>query len=90
MTRSLSREVGDDNICVNTLAPGLTISENVQAMIDDEDVTYLNPDANKATRALKRYQTPDDLTGAMIFLASSDSDFMTGQCMVVDGGSVNN
>jgi NAD(P)-dependent dehydrogenase (short-subunit alcohol dehydrogenase family) len=47
-------------------------------------------DANLASRALKRYQEPEDLTGAMLFLVSSDSDFMTGQCMVVDGGSVNN
>jgi NAD(P)-dependent dehydrogenase (short-subunit alcohol dehydrogenase family) len=47
-------------------------------------------DGNKATRALKRYQIPEDLIGTLIFLSSEDSDFMTGQSMVVDGGSANN
>jgi len=87
MTRCISREVGDDNICVNTLAPGLVMSENVVAR---DTFNEAGVDANTATRALKRRQMPEDLTGAMIFLASSDSDFMTGQCVVVDGGSVNN
>jgi len=87
MTRCISREVGDDNICVNTLAPGLVMSENVVAR---DTFNEAGVDANTATRALKRRQVPEDLTGAMIFLASSDSDFMTGQCVVVDGGSVNN
>jgi len=86
MTRSMSRELGNDNICVNTLAPGLTMSENV--LNSEKHMAYR--DANTASRALKRYQTPDDLIGALVFLASADSDFMTGQCLVVDGGSVNN
>lgn len=87
MTRSLSREVGDDNICVNTLAPGLTMSENVVDLMDGGRA--ISADATVGSRALKRPEVPEDLVGAMIFLASSDSDFMTGQCMVVDGGSVN-
>lgn len=87
MTRCISREVGDDNICVNTLAPGLVMSENVLA---GDAFSDTGVDANTASRALKRRQVPEDLTGAMIFLASADSDFMTGQCVVVDGGSVNN
>ena len=86
MTRCLAREVGDDGICVNALAPGLVMSENVLAQENFDDAAV---DANTATRALKRRQVPHDLVGAMLFLASSDSDFMTGQCMVVDGGSVN-
>ncbi|MFP6710891.1 MAG: 3-oxoacyl-ACP reductase family protein [Rhodospirillales bacterium] len=86
MTRSLSRELGDDGICVNTIAPGLTMSENV--LNSDQHMQYR--DANAASRALKRYQTPEDLIGALVFLASADSDFITGQCLVVDGGSVNN
>jgi NAD(P)-dependent dehydrogenase (short-subunit alcohol dehydrogenase family) len=86
MTRSLSRELGDDGICVNTIAPGLTMSENVLNSEEHMD----SRDINMASRALKRYQTPEDLIGALIFLSSEDSDFMTGQCMVVDGGSANN
>jgi NAD(P)-dependent dehydrogenase (short-subunit alcohol dehydrogenase family) len=43
--------------------------------------------ANVASRCLKREQTPDDLIGALIFLAAADSDFITGQTLVVDGGS---
>ena len=85
MTRSMSREVGGYGICVNSLAPGLTMSEGV---LRNED-SLEGRDANMHSRAFKRYQEPDDLTGAMLFLVSSDSDFMTGQCMVVDGGSVN-
>lgn len=86
MTRSMSRELGGDGICVNTIAPGLTMSESV--LNSEQQMAYR--DANAATRALKRYQTPDDLIGALVFLASEDSDFITGQCLVVDGGSANN
>lgn len=84
MTRSLARELADDNICVNAIAPGLVMSESVQKHPDWGKVTA----AIVASRALKRDQTPQDLIGALFFLASSDSDFMTGQTIVVDGGSV--
>ncbi len=87
LTRSLSREVGEDGICVNTLAPGLTMSENVIANRNEQ--RDLNHDMVVNSRAFKRDETPDDLVGALIFLSSADSDFMTGQCVVVDGGSVN-
>ena len=85
MTRSLSRELGRYNICVNAIAPGLTMSENVVA---GSNYNAEKLDANRSTRALNRYQEPRDLVGAVLFLASGDSDFMTGQTMVVDGGSV--
>lgn len=82
-TRALAREVGDDNICVNAIAPGLTMSERLA-----HDPHWLAlKDANAATRAFKRDETPDDLVGTVAFLASADSDFMTGQTLVVDGGS---
>jgi NAD(P)-dependent dehydrogenase (short-subunit alcohol dehydrogenase family) len=45
-------------------------------------------EATVATRAIKREQQPGDIVGTMLFLASSDSDFMTGQTLVVDGGAV--
>ncbi len=82
-TRALAREVGDDNICVNALAPGLTMSEKVLGA----DQWMGIKDRNAESRAFKRDELPEDLVGAMKFLCSSDSDFMTGQTMLVDGGS---
>jgi NAD(P)-dependent dehydrogenase (short-subunit alcohol dehydrogenase family) len=85
MTRALAREVGGDGIRVNCLAPGLTMSEGVLANSDWAGAVVTN---NVASRCIKRDATPDDLTGAIVFLASPESDFMSGQTMVVDGGSV--
>jgi len=81
-TKTLANEVGKDNICVNCVAPGSTLSEENP----DEGVLKMRQAAT-ATRALKRVQTPEDLTGAVVFFASADSDFITGQTLVVDGGS---
>jgi NAD(P)-dependent dehydrogenase (short-subunit alcohol dehydrogenase family) len=85
MTRALARELGPSNILVNAIAPGLTKSDGVNA---NHSYTQAMFDANRASRALKREQQPQDLVGAVLFLASPESDFMTGQTMVVDGGSV--
>lgn len=82
-TRALAREVGDDGITVNCIAPGLTMSEKV---IDDEQWIAVKA-GNTASRAIKREQVPDDLLGAVVFFSSPDSDFITGQTLVVDGGS---
>ncbi len=82
-TRALARELGDDGICVNALAPGLTMSEAIEASDQFTD----NKQANLAARAIKRDEQPEDLIGAMLFLCSSDSDFVTGQTLVVDGGA---
>ncbi len=81
MTRSLAREVGEFGICVNAIAPGLVEHEGQNA---PKALTELQ----LKERSIKRLQTPDDLLGTLVFLASSDSDFMTGQAIVVDGGSV--
>lgn len=83
MTRCLANELGDDNICVNTLAPGLTMSE---AVLDWGPEGDHDKGLVIAARALKREQMPDDLTGACVFLSSPDSDFMTGQYVAVNGG----
>jgi 3-oxoacyl-[acyl-carrier protein] reductase len=80
-TRTLAREVGDDNINVNVLAPGNTLSEENPS----QEVIRLRQ-SSAGLRALKRVQTPQDVVGAMLFLASPLSDFMTGQTVNVDGG----
>lgn len=85
LTRAVAREVGDDNICVNAIAPGLTASEAVLTGGQFEDVHI---DANIAGRCIKRAEEPEDLIGTAVFLVSHDSDFITGQTLCVDGGSV--
>jgi NAD(P)-dependent dehydrogenase (short-subunit alcohol dehydrogenase family) len=85
LTRSLAREVGSDNITVNCIAPGLVISESVAAN-SSYDSDFVS--ANTASRALKREATPRDMIGPVLFLCSDESAFMTGQTVVVDGGSV--
>jgi NAD(P)-dependent dehydrogenase (short-subunit alcohol dehydrogenase family) len=86
-TRALSRELGQYGIAVNSLSPGYILSdtglENA-THVEEERVPVRN------SRAFKRDAYPQDLIGALVFLASSDSDFVTGQSIVVDGGSVNN
>ena len=80
-TRTLAREVGEDNINVNCLAPGNTLSEENPT---EQMVKFRESSVN--LRSLKRIQLPQDVVGAMLFLASPLSDFMTGQTMNVDGG----
>jgi 3-oxoacyl-[acyl-carrier protein] reductase len=80
-TRTLAREVGDDNINVNAIAPGSTLSEDNPS----EDILKMRG-ARVADRCLKRVQLPKDLVGTVLFLSSPLSDFMTGQTVAVDGG----
>ena len=81
-TRSLARELGDHNINVNAIAPGLTLS--LEEMTEDR----LQMSRNRAqARSIKRDQEPEDLVGTAVFLCSPDSDFITGQTIVVDGGA---
>jgi 3-oxoacyl-[acyl-carrier protein] reductase len=81
-TRSLAVELGEFNICVNTIAPGATITYEVNEGMRG------GLERLAAQRAIKRSQMPEDLLGTALFLASADSDFMTGQTLVVDGGDV--
>ncbi len=84
-TRALAREVGSHGIVVNGIAPGLTMSEGLLAQ---REVIEPFSRVAMASRTLKREQSPDDLVGTLIYLASPASDFMTGQTIVVDGGYV--
>jgi NAD(P)-dependent dehydrogenase (short-subunit alcohol dehydrogenase family) len=85
-TRALSRELGEFGIAVNTLAPGLILSDTSVENTEHHDEMRA-PVRN--SRAFKRDGFPEDLLGALVFLASSDSDFVTGQTIAVDGGSIN-
>ena len=81
-TRSVARELGEHNINVNAIAPGLTLSLD-EIPEDRLEASRIRMQA----RALKRAQVPEDLVGTAVFLCSADRDFMTGQTLVVDGGA---
>jgi NAD(P)-dependent dehydrogenase (short-subunit alcohol dehydrogenase family) len=83
MTRSMSQELGGDGIRCNAIAPGLVMTEGIKARQGVDHVKQLSING----RALKREQLPEDLVGTLIYLASADSDFVTGQTLVVDGGA---
>lgn len=88
LTRVLARSMGKDGICVNTLAPGLTRSESLAeshlARLDRDDAVEIQ------LRAIPRSEYPEDLVGALVFLLSGAADFITGQTLLVDGGSFMN
>jgi NAD(P)-dependent dehydrogenase (short-subunit alcohol dehydrogenase family) len=85
-SRALSRELGGHKICVNTLAPGFTISDSVLDNIEHHERWR---QVIVAGRAMKREMLPEDLRGAIVFLSSAESDFVTGQTISVCGGSIN-
>jgi 3-oxoacyl-[acyl-carrier protein] reductase len=80
-TRALAREVAEFGITVNAVTPGMTQSET---QVQSSSSNYLA--TRVAGRAIERVQYPEDLVGAVMFLASAASDFMTGQTVNVDGG----
>jgi NAD(P)-dependent dehydrogenase (short-subunit alcohol dehydrogenase family) len=82
MTRSLARELGPFGIRVNAVAPGYMLHESTASTDQGRNEIV------KSLRSLPRTETPEDVAGAVVFLASSDSDFVTGQTLVVDGGEV--
>jgi NAD(P)-dependent dehydrogenase (short-subunit alcohol dehydrogenase family) len=83
LTRALARELGPHNITVNAVAPGLVANEATHRLNPNEYVQQ----AAKA-RSISRDMAPDDLVGTVLFLASPDSDFVSGQTLIVDGGAV--
>ena len=85
MTRSLARELGSDNVTVNAVSPGYTLSEG---NLGNPDFLAAHRQAAIAGRVLQRDAYPEDLVGAVAFLASDDAAFMSGQILAVDGGSV--
>ena len=83
MTRVMARELGDDKINVNAVMPGYTETEIEHASMDDELRQFIHE-----KRILKRAETPEDLIGIVMFLASPASSFITGQSIACCGGEV--
>jgi NAD(P)-dependent dehydrogenase (short-subunit alcohol dehydrogenase family) len=84
LTQALARALGPSGINVNSIAPGFTATE-----------ASLGQDGNKAAfddtidmQSIKRREEPADLVGTAVFLASADSDFITGHYFAVNGGAV--
>jgi len=83
LTRVMARQLGEWNINVNCMTPGSTMSED---NVTEDVLERRENSVNK--RSFKRVETPADIVGTALFLASADSDFMTGQLLVVEGGGV--
>lgn len=84
MTRSMARELGPQGIRVNVISPGFTLSEAVEG---NSGYTKELKAMIASMRAIPRDQQPADIVGTVVFLASPASDFVTGQTIVVDGGT---
>jgi NAD(P)-dependent dehydrogenase (short-subunit alcohol dehydrogenase family) len=83
LTRALAKELGKDNVLVNCVAPGFTMSAGVQA---HPEVIEKLRDVSVAARTIQRDQLPEDVVGAVVYLCGPGSDFVTGQTIVIDGG----
>ena len=82
-TRALAKELGKDNVLVNCVAPGFTLSEGVKSR---PEVIEKLREASVAARTIQRDQVPEDVVGAVVYFCGPGSDFVTGQTIVIDGG----
>ncbi len=82
MTGSMARELGPDGITVNAILPGATFTEIERKTVSPEQKVRI-----VAQQCIPRPETPDDLVGTALFLASDNAAFLTGQCLTVDGGA---
>ena len=83
LTRALAKELGGDEILVNCVAPGFTMSAGVQ---EHPEVIEALRDVSVSSRTIKRDMVPEDIVGAVAFLCGPESTFLTGQTVVIDGG----
>jgi NAD(P)-dependent dehydrogenase (short-subunit alcohol dehydrogenase family) len=82
-TRALAKELGRDAIRVNCVAPGFTMSDGVK---EHPEVVEQLRDVSVSARTIQRDQVPEDVVGAVTYLAGPDAAFVTGQTIVIDGG----
>jgi NAD(P)-dependent dehydrogenase (short-subunit alcohol dehydrogenase family) len=82
-TRALAKELGADNVLVNCVAPGFTMSDGVH---EHPEVIEALQQVSVSARTIKRDQVPEDIVGAVAFLCGPGATFITGQTMVIDGG----
>jgi NAD(P)-dependent dehydrogenase (short-subunit alcohol dehydrogenase family) len=83
LTRALAKELGGDEVLVNCVAPGFTMSAGVE---ENPEVVEQLREVSVSSRTLRRDQVPEDVVGAVVFLCGPGSTFVTGQTMVIDGG----
>jgi 3-oxoacyl-[acyl-carrier protein] reductase len=81
LTRVMAGELGQHNICVNSVAPGSVKTEGALTLFSDEEM-----ERRGQAGVIRRVSVVEDVTGLVAFLASDDSDFISGQTIVVDGG----
>jgi NAD(P)-dependent dehydrogenase (short-subunit alcohol dehydrogenase family) len=82
-TRALAKELGKDGVRVNCVAPGFTMSDGVK---EHPEVVEKLRDVSVAARTIQRDQVPEDVVGAVVYLAGPAASFVTGQTIVIDGG----
>ena len=83
LTRALAKELGRDDVLVNCVAPGFTMSDGVR---EHPEVIDALRDVSVSSRTLQRDQEPEDVVGAVVFLCGPGATFVTGQTIVIDGG----
>ena len=83
LTRALAKELGRDDILVNCVAPGFTMTDGVR---ENPEVIEALRDVSISARTLQRDQEPEDIAGAVVFLCGPGAGFVTGQTIVIDGG----
>ena len=83
LTRALAKELGRDDVLVNCVAPGFTMSDGVR---EHPEVIDALRDVSISSRTLQRDQEPEDVVGAVVFLCGPGATFVTGQTIVIDGG----